>query len=104
MAELSTIELGQMQEGLTDQQKMLFMTQYNSDKKDRTIAMVISVFLGYLGVDRFYVGDTKSGIIKLITVGGCGIWYLVDWFLIMGVADEKNREKAKEIIYTIKPK
>ncbi len=104
MAELSTIELGQMQEGLTDQQKMLFMTQYNSDKKDRTTAIVLSIILGGIGVDRFYVGDVRSGIIKLITAGGCGVWYIIDWFLIMGVADDKNREKAKEILYTIKNK
>lgn len=104
MAKLSAIELGQMQEGLTDQQKMLFITQYNAERKDRVVALVLSIILGTFGVDRFYVGDIKYGIIKLITLGAFGIWYLADWFIIMGVADKKNFEKAKEILFAVKPK
>lgn len=86
---------------MTDQQKMMFLSQYNSEKKDRTIALVLSLLLGYIGVDRFYVGDTGLGILKLLTLGVCGIMTLVDWFLIMGRADEYNREKAREIATVI---
>lgn len=52
--------------------------------KDPTIAIILSVIIGSLGVDRFYVGDILLGILKLITAGGCGIWWFVDLFLIMG--------------------
>jgi TM2 domain-containing membrane protein YozV len=102
MGQVGAAELAMFQQGMTDQQKMMFMSQYNSDKKDRTIALVLSLLLGYLGVDRFYVGDTGLGILKLLTLGVCGIMTLIDWFLIMGRADEYNRAKAQEIATVIK--
>jgi TM2 domain-containing membrane protein YozV len=55
-----------------------------------------------LGADRFYVGDTGIGILKLLTGGLCGIMTIIDWFLIMGRADEFNRVKAQEIATSIK--
>jgi hypothetical protein len=50
--------------------------------KDWLTAVLLSFFLGVLGIDRFYLGYTVYGILKLITVGGCGIWYIVDLILI----------------------
>lgn len=50
--------------------------------KDWLVALLISVFLGSLGIDRFYLGYTGLGVLKLITVGGCGIWALIDIILI----------------------
>jgi TM2 domain-containing membrane protein YozV len=40
-------------------------------------------FLGFLGVHRFYTGHTLIGILQLITLGGCGIWYLIDFIIIV---------------------
>ena len=50
--------------------------------KDWLLTLLLSIFLGGLGVDRFYVGKTGTGLLKLLTVGGCGVWYLVDIILI----------------------
>lgn len=60
--------------------------------KDPTTALIISLVAGALGIDRFYIGDTGMGIGKLLTAGGCGIWAIVDWFMIMGATKQKNME------------
>lgn len=63
--------------------------------KDPTVALCLSLicFLGVSGIDRFYIGDIGLGVGKLITGGGCGIWALIDLFLIMGATKEKNYQK-----------
>lgn len=50
--------------------------------KDKTTALILSILLGSLGIDRFYLGYTGLGILKLITGGGFFIWWLVDVILI----------------------
>ena len=51
--------------------------------KDLTTATLLAMFLGVFGVDRFYLGYTTLGIIELVTLGGCGVWALIDMFLII---------------------
>ena len=46
------------------------------EQKEFLVALLLSIFLGQLGIDRFYMGYIGTGILKLITFGGCGIWWL----------------------------
>jgi TM2 domain-containing membrane protein YozV len=52
--------------------------------------------LGYLAIDRFYLGKIGTGILKLITAGGFGLWYLIDLILVLAGAqrDKQGRELA----------
>ncbi len=61
------------------------MTEGASDK-DWTTLLLLSILLGSLGVDHFYTGKIGTGILKLITLGGCYIWWIID---IVNVVSEK---------------
>ena len=60
------------------------------DLKDPTMMLIVSFLGGTLGIDRFMIGDTGMGIGKLLTCGGFSIWAIVDLFLIMDAARQKN--------------
>ena len=70
-------------------ESMLMATEW----KNPTVAFLFAFFLGGLGVDRFWLGETGLGVVKLITCAGAGIWTIIDYFLIMKVTKEKNLEK-----------
>ena len=63
-----------------------------NSKKDKNwlVALLFSIFLGTLGVDRFYMGYVGTGILKLFTMGGFGIWWLIDLILIATKYDFKE--------------
>ncbi len=51
-------------------------------KVNWTLTLIMSILFGSLGVDRFIMGHVGLGLLKLITFGGCGIWWLIDLILI----------------------
>ncbi len=61
--------------------------------KNPTTLLIVSLFLGPLGVDRFMLGETGLGVVKLLTCGGFGIWTIIDWIIIM--------KKTKEVNYQL---
>ena len=60
------------------------------EMKDPTTMLLISIFLGGLGIDRFMLGDTGMGVLKLLTCGVCGILTIIDWFTISRKTQELN--------------
>lgn len=76
-----------------DRVQMVTSLEY---KKPLTI-LLVSIFIGSLGIDRFLLGDTMNGAIKLITGGGCGVWWLIDIFLISDKTKQFNYQKFVDI-------
>ena len=66
--------------------------------KDPTTLLLVSIFLGELGIDRFMLGDTGMGILKLLTAGCCGILAIIDWFQIQKKIRELNFNKIMTIL------
>lgn len=68
---------------------MILGTSLNSPM----MMLIVSIFVGSLGIDRFIIGDIGLGIGKLITCGGFGVWWFIDLFLIMDATKKNNFEK-----------
>ncbi len=68
------------------------------DFKDPTTLLLVSIFLGTLGIDRFMIGDTGMGVLKLLTAGCCGILTIVDWFTITKKVKELNYNNVMSML------
>ncbi len=79
-----------------DEQKFSLLTTI--ELKDPTTILLVSIFLGYLGIDRFMIGDTGMGILKLLTVGCCGILTIIDWFTISKKTKDLNFNNVMALI------
>ena len=64
--------------------------------KSKFVAAVLCFFVGILGVHRFYVGKIGTGIIQLCTGGGFGVWWIIDFIVILlGNFTDKDGNKLK---------
>ncbi len=70
----------------------------STDISDRTrgVALPVAVLLGFFGAHRFYVGKPGTGLLMLLTVGGCGLWWLYD--LILLVAGEFRDGDGRRVV------
>ena len=61
--------------------------------KSRLAAAILAWFLGFLGVHRFYVGKIGTGILMILTLGGLGVWVLIDFIMILvgSFSDKEGR-------------
>ncbi len=75
-----------------------FLSVQACELKDPTTLLLVSIFLGSLGIDRFMLGDTGMGILKLLTGGCCGVLTIIDWFTITKKAKQKNLATLSMII------
>lgn len=69
-----------------------------SDTGDKSfvVAWLLSLFLGAFGVDRFYLGKVGTGLLKLFTCGGAGLWWLIDLVMVLvdGTRDARGLRLA----------
>lgn len=59
------------------------MNEVNVSPKSRLVTLLLCLILGGLGVHRFYVGKIGTGLLMLFTLGGFGLWWLIDVILII---------------------
>lgn len=79
-----------------DESKYAMLTTI--ELKNPTTILIISVLLGSLGVDRFMLGETGMGVLKLLTCGCCGILTIIDWFSVSKKAKELNFNKVMTML------
>ena len=66
--------------------------------KNPFLILGVSIYFGWLGIDRFMIGDIKLGVLKLLTLGMFGIWTFVDWFIICRKVQILNFKSFMELI------
>lgn len=79
-----------------DDQKFSLLTAV--ELKEPSTLLLVSIFLGVLGIDRFMLGDTGMGILKLLTCGCCGVLTIIDWFTISKKTKEFNFNKVMTLL------
>lgn len=78
-------------------QKMKKQSSESSGGKSQVVAFILAFFLGGLGIHRFYLGYTTAGVIQLLTLGGFGIWALIDLIRIaLGSLKPKGGEYGEK--------
>ncbi|MFH8616667.1 TM2 domain-containing protein [Streptomyces sp. NPDC017979] len=60
--------------------------------KSKIVAGVLQIFIGTLGIGRFYVGNVGMGVAQLLTLGGCGIWSLIDGIMFLTSNDRTDKD------------
>lgn len=66
--------------------------------KSQLIALLLCIFIGALGIHRFYLGYTWQGVVQLLTLGLCGIWTLIDLIrIITGDLKPKNGDYSEKL-------
>ncbi|GGE95891.1 hypothetical protein GCM10011383_03300 [Hymenobacter cavernae] len=69
-----------------------------AEGKSQVIALILAILVGGLGIHRFYLGYTGIGVAQLLTLGGCGVWALIDLIrIITGDLKPRGGEYAKKL-------
>ena len=90
-------ELIEMAASLSEADRFKFMDIVQNETLNPVVMFGWNMWLGGLGIDRFLVGDILAGILKLLTLGGLGIWVIIDCFLIGNRTREVNMIKIRDI-------
>jgi TM2 domain-containing membrane protein YozV len=94
-----SFQIAQIRERLLNMDESKWVMIQSIPLKDPQTSLLLSIFLGAYGVDRFYIGHTGMGVGKLLTCGGLGIWTIIDWFQIQSSTRIANFEKIQPYLY-----
>jgi hypothetical protein len=82
-------------DALSDQQRVNFVNRYNSARRSMALMMALAILFP---IQLLLLGKVLLGILFLITGGGFGVWYVVEWFLTPGRVREYNAKVAGDIL------
>jgi len=85
-------------QGLTDEQKVLFVSEYNGRKRNLALMVGLAILFP---IQLFFLGKAGLGIVFLLTGGGLGIWYIIEWFLTPGRVRSYNTDAANQIVASL---
>lgn len=85
-------------QNLTTEQLQLLASEMSKKQKTGGIAWLLWFFTGGIGGHRFYLGRVGTGVAMLLTLGGLGIWTLIDLFLLSGMIRDTNEKIENEIL------
>ena len=91
-----TGDLLYIKERLSSMDEDQIMLVNNLDYVNPTVNLVVSLLVGNVGVDRFLIGQAGWGVLKLVTLGGLGVWTIVDWFQIKSLTKKYNMKLFNE--------
>lgn len=89
-------------QNLTTEQLQLLASEMSKKQKSGGVAWLLWFFTGGIGGHRFYLGRIGTGVAMLLTLGGLGIWTLVDLFLMSGMIKSTNETIENEILSEIR--
>ena len=81
-------------ENLTDEQKLAFAAEYRNRKRSLGAMMALAILFP---IQLFFLGKIGLAVAFLLTGGGFGIWYVIEWFLTPGRVRDYNTNIANEI-------
>ena len=102
-AKQAELMVNQMVQQLPSDKQMVFLMQYNAAKKNPTTAVLLALFLGGLGIHKFYMGQTGLGVLYLLFCWTYipSVIALIEAFVIAGQVAQYNQQKATEIVAMI---
>lgn len=88
-------------QNLSQQELLVLHNELERSKKKKGLSFILWLFLGGIGAHRYYMGDIGYALGMTFTLGGCGIWTLIDGFLISKRVDEINEQTERDLIINL---
>lgn len=85
-------------QNLSSQELLILQSELDKKSKSKTPAWLLWLFTGGIGGHRYYMGDIGYAVLMTLTLGGLGLWTLIDAFLINGAIDKKNEEIERDVM------
>lgn len=82
-------------QALSEQQQLAFSSEYGRRKRSLAVMMVLAIIFP---IQLFFLGKMGLAVLFLLTGGGFGIWYVIEWFLTPGRVRDYNEGIANEIL------